>query len=257
MLSILENVQISMARNIEEWLARVGQNSMPQPVEYAPSISWEEEDAIRMQSESQRWPFEKGRKHNKHGDYRSDLGLKEPGFAEQLQLHTPFRRMEERTIDVESGSHKQRKDHKRKRLSSSTSYLEPNPLLEERENATPPVFLPHTSRKNHKSQHQPKAASEHEEIISTSSERSSISSRNSSSSSERYKRRARRKTRADRYELKEKKLKTRKDSKDERPKETKPRHSKKEKTSTALLHNFNAGNVASDRLTVSEISLYH
>ncbi|KAL8647040.1 MAG: hypothetical protein Q9226_006599, partial [Calogaya cf. arnoldii] len=166
--------------------------------------------------------------------------------AEQLGLHAPFRSFASRSADPQTEL--QPENHRRKRRrrsSSSASFLEPASYL----NVNKEVDL-NQDRKGlepKKGQHQ----NQHTHI-ELSSRASSINIPPSEKAAKPYERRPRHKTREDRYELqKDKKPDETKDVKSEARDKPKKKRRGVQKSGAALMQNFFAGNIDTDRLTVS------
>lgn len=157
----------------------------------------------------------------------------EPGFAEHLELHAPFRNFkvqgDDPGIDVKTTSLRRKRRHT---TSSTSSYLEPaicNDISEDHET---------------------------ERVITQNSGMllpSQTASPSPKKPTKTYERRSRHKTREDRYELKDsynkekRKKAAKKAGREKEPKDKKRR----DKLGAALMHEFKAQNVSHDRLTVS------
>ena len=136
--------------------------------------------------------------------------------------------------------------NKRKRASSSSSYLEPAIAIE----------VGHTTRhigsESRSHNHEVKARRNGRSvgILPSAISYASLSQVASSpmNLSNTYKRRPRHKTKEDRYDLRHARAHVQAPKERRTKKSIRP--SRKEKTGSALLHNFAADNVASDRLTV-------
>ena len=170
-------------------------------------------------------------------------------LAERLNLHAPFRSFGDGNGFNDLNTSRLGHARKRRRSpSSASSFLESAVLLEKPQNESVNCKV----SRSHKRRHQ------YEDLSSQSFSGSSQSSSETAMSPEKptktYERRSRHKTKEDRYELKqnkvmEKQKKQRKDKKKgEAKKEKKPRLCKK--SGAALVHDFEAHNVAQDRLTV-------
>ena len=163
--------------------------------------------------------------------------------AEKLGLHAPFRLFASRGADERPVL--QNNDGRRKRRrspSTASSSLKPALQVEESEEESEDVEDPRTYKTSHA-------------IRKPSGERMSSSilvSELPEKPSKTYERRKRHKTREDRYEMKggAKRAKTQKSEKEAG---AKPKKKKKriQKSGSALMEDFNAGNVQPDRLTVS------
>ena len=166
----------------------------------------------------------------------------DPGFAESLGLHPPFRTFRVQSEDTLLHQEDPLHTRKRKRKASSTiSYLEPAVVDEL------------TDAENAKSKPHEKAGTRGDgDLISLCgfSGRPDQTTVLPEKPAESYERRPRHKTREDRYELKdgtrEKKKVANKESQEKKQK----KHKRREKSGGALMHNFTAQNVAHDRLTV-------
>lgn len=184
-----------------------------------------------------------------------DLGrhAREPqerDVAQRLGLHAPFRNFRDGSeVDEYDLNELSRSRKRRRRESSTNSYLEPvtfdDPMSIDGNNRHPPMSV----LDNKKLMSCPKIFSERS-TRSPSSRASSTSRRLAIS----YEKRPRRKTREDRYELKavnknQKKGKEKPSEKGHKSKNHK-KSRRKEKSGTALMHDFTAHNVNNDRLTV-------
>lgn len=176
----------------------------------------------------------------------------DPGFAEHLGLHAPFRNFNAHSDDLDADFDGTRHPKKRRRRESSiSSYLEPAEI----------DVLTDDGRALHAPNSEMEAAEKQTRRYEFDSAASCAPSKSSSVAkttpmvpSGSYEKRPRRKTREDRYELKEttghkRKRSAKKDRKDgEEGKKKRKKH--KEKSGAALMHSFTAHNVAHDRLTV-------
>lgn len=179
----------------------------------------------------------------------------DPGFAEHLGLHAPFRNFKACSDDIEADVGDIARPRKRRRRRSSTSsYLEPAQVDGSIDNE-------HAYHDSGDEMETGKQQSRHHEIDSVSSsvpsQPSSVAEPLPKKPSASYERRSRRKTRADRYELKEttsdrRKKSAKKDRKDGQERRSK-RQKHKEKSGAALMHGFTAQNVVHDRLTVRSL----
>ncbi|MCJ1389319.1 hypothetical protein MMC18_002175 [Xylographa bjoerkii] len=135
---------------------------------------------------------------------------------------------------------------KRRRASSSSSYLEPAIANEMTHTASRICKESHSRGRNADAQHNERR----QEISSSDVSDVSVSQTSFSPAKpvKTYERRSRHKTREDRYLLKDATAHVRAPKEKKRKKST--RLSRKEKTGSALLHNFVADNVASERLTL-------
>jgi len=170
--------------------------------------------------------------------------LDEPGLAEKLGLHAPFRTFRDGSGDDNVDLDALSRPRKRRRHESPTgSFLEPAEFHEqtnfERDACSPMDTAGNgRSRRVHR-------------ILGSSI----VALPSLEKPAETYEKRPRHKTREDRYELKEgnsdrreKKSKwNEKDGKDKKHK----KHKRKEKSGAALMRDFSAQNVSHDRLTVS------
>ncbi|MCJ1396955.1 hypothetical protein MMC11_000147 [Xylographa trunciseda] len=137
--------------------------------------------------------------------------------------------------------------NKRKRASSSSSYLEPAIANEVISAASRIGKSSQARNRNVNSRRNGRSL----ETLSSDKSDASMSQRISSpvNSSKKYERRSRHKTKEDRYVFKDATAHAREPSKEKkRKKSTRP--ARKEKTGSALLHSFAADNVTSDRLTL-------
>jgi len=176
----------------------------------------------------------------------------DPGFAEYLGLHAPFRNFKARSDDLEADPGRTARPRKRKRRESSTSsYLEPARL-------DSLITNEHAYHDSGDEMEAAKERSRHPEIDSawspSQSQPSTMAEPPRRKQSESYERRPRHKTREDLYELKansstKRKKPAKKARKDGEEKRSK-RQKYKEKSGAALMHSFTAQNVAHDRLTV-------
>ncbi|KAI4281832.1 MAG: hypothetical protein L6R38_003386 [Xanthoria sp. 2 TBL-2021] len=163
--------------------------------------------------------------------------------AEQLGLHAPFRSFASRSADPQTEPQPENQRRKRKRKSSSSaSFLEPSVYL----NPSHGLDQGQKSLEPKKSQHQKQNIH-----IELSSRASSTIVDSPEKPAKTYERRSRHKTREDRYDLQ-------KDRKPDQTKEVKSKgHNKSkkkrkgvQKSGAALMQNFSAGNVETDRLTL-------
>ena len=174
----------------------------------------------------------------------------EPGLAEKLGLHAPFRTFRDRSDDEDVNLDALRRPRKRRRRRSSTgSYLEPAEIeeqidLESDAGSPSKEAMNRGSRRIHsksRAEHLPESSVATPQILETPAEC--------------YVRRPRHKTRADRYELKEGNGDRRKEKSKLNERESKDKKHKKlkrkAKLGEAIMHDFSAQNVSHDRLTVS------
>ncbi|MCJ1477546.1 hypothetical protein MMC13_006218 [Lambiella insularis] len=166
------------------------------------------------------------------------------GLAERLELHAPFRQMEARGIGETQGLECSTSRRKRRRVSSSSSYLEPAVAVLS-VNTTDHEFT-ENGRVHGKDTCRPDRL----QAVHSSDDAGSGELRSSSPAQpvKLYERKLRHKTKEDKYELKHDEIRKH-TSRDEKKRKTK-RRLRKEKTGSALLHNFAAENVTSERLTL-------
>lgn len=186
----------------------------------------------------------KARTHN-HAVQRPE----ERGLAERLGLHAPFRTFKDRSDHEEVDLNALTRPRKRRRRKSSTeSYLEPAEIHNRTESDHDGRSLVKTTEFKSNSHLRPKSCSE------PNSESSVRTLPTPEKPSVLYERRPRHKTREDRYELKEedtaKREKKRKASGNNLTKRKLKKPKRKEKSGAALMHDFSAQNVSNDRLTV-------
>ncbi|KAL8957702.1 MAG: hypothetical protein Q9183_005986, partial [Haloplaca sp. 2 TL-2023] len=168
--------------------------------------------------------------------------------AEELGLHAPFRSFASRGADERLVL--QNNDGRRKRRrspSTASSSLKPAVQLEESDDESKCVEDPRTYKTSF-------AIRKHQEERPSSP---ILVSEIPEQPTKIYERRKRHKTREDRYELKEG-AKRAKPRKSEKEAGAKPKKKKKriQKSGSALMQDFNAGNVQPDRLTVSPSSCH-
>ena len=172
----------------------------------------------------------------------------DPGFAESLGLHPPFRTFRVRSEDTILHQEDPLRTRKRKRKVSSTiSYLEPA-VVDELTDPENGKWKPHDREGTRRL-----PPSDDDGDLKPSAEflrRPDQTTALPNEPAGLYERRPRHKTREDRYELKdgtrEKKKVANKDSQEKKQK----KHKRREKSGGALMHSFTAQNVAHDRLTV-------
>ena len=172
----------------------------------------------------------------------------DPGFAESLGLHPPFRTFSLQSEDTLLHQEDPLRTRKRKRKASSTiSYLEPA-LVDELTDAENAKWKSHERAGTRRL---PPSDGDGElrslcGLLGRPDQTTVLPEKPAES----YERRPRHKTREDRYELKdgtrEKKKVANKESQEKKQK----KHKRREKSGGALMHNFTAQNVAHDRLTV-------
>ena len=172
----------------------------------------------------------------------------DPGFAESLGLHPPFRTFRVRSEDTLLHQEDPVRTRKRKRKASSTiSYLEPA-VVEELTDAENGKWKPHERERTRRllPSDEDGDLGPLSEFLRRPDQTTVLPEKPAGS----YERRPRHKTREDRYELKdgtrEKKKVANKDSQEKKQK----KHKRREKSGGALMHSFTAQNVAHDRLTV-------
>ncbi|KAL8848612.1 MAG: hypothetical protein Q9221_006386 [Calogaya cf. arnoldii] len=179
---------------------------------------------------------------------RSEVGDQPTGskgglnVAEQLGLHAPFRSFASRSAGPQTELRLEDHRRKRRRRSSSlASFLEP-------------AFYPNVNEEGDLDQDrdslQPKKGQHQHQH--THIERSSrASSANIGRAAKTYERRPRHKTREDRYDLqKDKKPEKTKDVKSKAHDKPKKKRKGVQKSGAALMQNFSAGNIDTDRLTL-------
>ena len=172
----------------------------------------------------------------------------DPGFAESLGLHPPFRTFRVQSEDSLVHQEDPLRHQKRKRKAPSTiSSLEPAVVVE-LPDARNGKWTPNERERTRRLP----LGDDDGELKSPSGfvrrpDQTTIFPENLAVS---YERRPRRKTREDRYELKDgipdKKKAGKKDSQEKKLK----KHKRREKSGAALMHSFTAQNVSHDRLTV-------
>ena len=172
----------------------------------------------------------------------------DPGFAESLGLHPPFRTFRVQSEDALPHQEDLARTRKRKRKASSTiSYLEPA-VVDELTDAENGKWKPPEREGTRRL-----PLSDDDGVLKPLSgflrgpdQTTALPEKPAES----FERRPRHKTREDRYELKdgtrEKRKVATKDSQEKKQK----KHKRREKSGGALMHNFTAQNVAHDRLTV-------
>ena len=174
----------------------------------------------------------------------------DPGFAERLGLHPPFRTFRVQSEDslVHQEDPIRTRKRKRKRIASSTiSYLEPaviDDLPDEEDGKWRSYERKRTRRLP------PPDDDGDMKPLSRCSRKPDQTIALPEKPTESFERRPRHKTREDRYELKDgtrnKKRVVEKDSQGMKQK----KHKRREKSGAALMHSFTAHNVSHDRLTV-------
>ncbi|KAL8753786.1 MAG: hypothetical protein Q9184_005320 [Pyrenodesmia sp. 2 TL-2023] len=165
-------------------------------------------------------------------------------LADQLGLHAPFRSFATRGVDAEPEPARldQERRKRRRTPSSTSSYLEPA-IYFRKEKERPIGQEDAWVRKgNH---HQQRASTD---ASSTSSNAIAPPEKPAKT----YERKPRHKTREDRYDLKQdnKRSRTRKGHNKVEKHPNKKRKKRKEKSGAALMHDFSARNIESERLTV-------
>ena len=176
----------------------------------------------------------------------------DPGFAESLGLHPPFRTFRVQSEDTllhQEDPVCTRKRKRKREASSTISYLEPA-LVDELTDAENAKWKPHEKAGTRRL---PPSDGDGDLIsLCGFSGRPDQTTVLPEKLAESYERRPRHKTREDRYELKdgtrEKKKAANKESHDKKQK----KHKRRQKSGGALMHNFTAQNVAHDRLTVRQ-----
>ena len=150
--------------------------------------------------------------------------------------------MEAKNVDKDNTVLDMYQRRKRKRSSSETSYLEPA-IFDE------PAELRHHAEKKHyrHSERRHRHESDDHALFSDAQSLTTSSVSSLLRPAKTYERKARHKTKWDKYDIK--KDKTGRPSKEKKAR-TRKRHKHSERHGAALLHNFTADNVASERLTV-------
>ena len=172
----------------------------------------------------------------------------DPGFAESLGLHPPFRTFRVRSEDALLHHEDPVRMRKRKRKASSTiSYLEPA-VVDEITDAESGKWKPPEREGTRRL-----PLSDDDGVLKPLS--GFLRGPNQTTalpekSAESYERRPRHKTREDRYELKDGTREKRKVANKDSQKKKQKKQKRREKSGRALMHNFTAQNVAHDRLTV-------
>ena len=191
---------------------------------------------------------------NSHREQRQDQTTKvtqprpgDPGFAESLGLHPPFRTFRVQSEDSVVHQQDPIRARKRKRKASSTiSYLEPA-VVDELTDAEDGKWRPYERERTRRL---PPGDDDGElKSLPGSLQRPEQTTALPEKPAESYKRRPRHKTREDRYELKDGTRDEKKVAKDSQEKKQK-KHKRREKSGAALMHSFTAQNVSHDRLTV-------
>ena len=172
----------------------------------------------------------------------------DPGFAESLGLHPPFRTFRVQSEDSLVHQEDPIRTRKRKRKASSTiSYLEPAVI----DDLTDEEHGKWRSYEREKTRRLPPCDDDGDtKPLSGFSRKPDQITALPEKPTESFERRPRHKTREDRYELKngtrDKKKVAKKDSQEKKQK----KHKRREKSGAALMHSFTAQNVSHDRLTV-------
>ncbi|KAI4257499.1 MAG: hypothetical protein L6R42_005619 [Xanthoria sp. 1 TBL-2021] len=162
--------------------------------------------------------------------------------AEQLGLHAPFRSFASRSADPQTEPESENQRRKRKRPSSSAFFLEPAVYP----NPSHGYDQDQKSLEPKKSQHQKQNTH-----IELSSRASSTIVDSPEKPAKTYGRRPRHKTREDRYDLqKDRKPDQTKEVKSKARDKSKKKRKGVQKSGAALMQNFSAGNVETDRLTL-------
>lgn len=173
----------------------------------------------------------------------------EPGLAEKLGLHAPFRTFRDRSEEEDVDLHALSRPRKRKRRRSSTgSYLEPAEVQE-------PIDLERCAGRSVKEAKNGVGRRRHPGSLPEHLSESSVATAPiQEKPTKSYVRRLRHKTRDDRYELKEghdaRKKKTKLNKEEGEDKKYK-KHKRKAKMGAAIMDDFSAQNVSHNRLTVS------
>ena len=172
----------------------------------------------------------------------------DPGFAESLGLHPPFRTFRVRSEDDLLHHEDPVRMRKRKRKASSTiSDLEPA-VVDELTNAENGKW---TSLEREGTRRLPLSDDDGGlKPLSGFLWRPDQTTALSEKPAESFERRPRHKTREDRYELKDGTREKRKVANKDSQQRKQKKHRRREKSGGALIHNFTAQNVAHDRLTV-------
>ena len=165
---------------------------------------------------------------------------REPNVATKLKLHTPFRQLEEHARG--RNSKREAVYQKKRNLSSeqTADRLKRGERVSKRNRRAQQFLESSTSSSDHCNEH-------------ITDENCQETVEDHVATTHPYERRRRRKTKEDRYVLKEKSNERRRTDNRGKKVEEKGRkgHKRREKTGAALLHGFNAANVAPERLTVS------
>ena len=177
----------------------------------------------------------------------------DPGFAEHLGLHAPFRNFRACSDDLEPDTDTRRLSNKRKRRRRSTSsYLEPA-HIDGFQLKVPCEFEPNSdmeAAEQDTGRHESDSAS-----ACTTAQPLVVSKPPRKILPEIYKRRRRHKTREDRYEFKgdtdSKRKKPAKQDESQRKERMTKKRKHREKSGAALMNSFTAQNVTHDRLTVN------
>lgn len=172
----------------------------------------------------------------------------EPGLAEKLGLHAPFRTFRDRSEDEDVNLDALSRPRKRRRRRSSTgSYLEPAEVQEQIDLERDAGRSFEEAKNGLSRRIHPGCRPEH------LSESSVATGPTPEKPAEPYVRRLRHKTRDDHYELKEgnhgRKKKSNLDQKEGKDKKHK-QHKRKAKLGAAIMHDFSAQNLSHNRLTV-------
>ncbi|KAL8806669.1 MAG: hypothetical protein Q9182_001197 [Xanthomendoza sp. 2 TL-2023] len=163
--------------------------------------------------------------------------------AEQLGLHAPFRAFATRSMDIQYDSEPegQRRQQRRKR-SSSSLYLEPAVHTKTSEKAAQNLTVVGSGKRGHVKQ---------QDHVDIPSRATSITADSPEKPAKTYEKRSRHKTREDRYDLEREKKPVRPRQGDKKGQSTSRKRRKRvEKSGAALMQDFSAKNVETDRLTL-------
>ena len=171
----------------------------------------------------------------------------DPGFAESLGLHPPFRTFKVQSEDGLAHRGDPIRTRKRKQKASSIiSYLEPA-AVDELPDAEDGKWTPYESERTRRL---PPCDDEELKPQSGFLRRPDQTTALPGKLAESYERRPRHKTREDRYELKDGTRSEKKAAKKDSQEKKQKKHKRREKSGAALMHSFTAQNVSHDRLTV-------
>ncbi len=172
-----------------------------------------------------------------------------PGLAEKLGLHAPFRTFRDRSEDEDMNLDPLSRPRKRRRRRSSTeSYLEPAEIREQTDLESDADLPMKKGECGNSGRIYPESHSEH--VLESPATMSKLPEKPAAS----YMRRPRHKTRDDHYQLKEgtnegKKKKIKSSEHEGKDRKCK-KHKRKAKLGAAIMDDFSAQNVSHDRLTV-------